>query len=105
MEFEGLTRLEDIVGRLLSQYTECKKQNEMLAAEVAEKNQELLRLNDKILVMDKDKDEVHHRVSSILTKLDEWEQVSSASETVSQESTPVESVTQDSQNKLFNMGV
>lgn len=105
MEFEGLTRLEDIVGRLLSQYTEYKQQNEMLAAEVAEKNQELLRLNDKISEMGKDKDEVHHRVSSILTKLDEWEQAGQGSDSVSQESTPGQSVSPDSQNKLFNMGV
>ncbi len=105
MEFEGLTRLEDIVGRLLSQHAELKKQNEMLAAEVDEKKQELGRLHDKILEMHGDKEEVHHRVSSILTKLEEWEQVKEGSESVHQETAPEVPVDQESQKHLFNMGV
>lgn len=105
MEFEGLTRLEDIVGRLLSQHAELKKQNEMLAAEVEEKKQELGRLHDKIVEMHGDKEEVHHRVSSILTKLEEWEQVKEGSAPAHQETAPGVAVDQESQKHLFNMGV
>ncbi len=105
MEFEGLTRLEDIVGRLLTQYAELKQQNEMLAAEVEEKKQELGRLHDKVLDMHGDKEEVHQRVSSILTKLEAWEQVKEGSGAVVNESAPETPIAQESQNQLFNMGV
>ncbi len=105
MEFEGLTRLEDIVGRLLAQYTELKKQNEMLVGEAAEKKQEIGRLHDKILEMHGDKEEVHHRVSSILTKLEEWEQIKDHAGASGQEPAPEGTAPQESQKHLFNMGV
>ncbi len=105
MEFEGLTRLEDIVGRLLSQYAALKTQNEMLVAEVDEKKQELGRLHDKILEMHGDKEEVHHRVSSILTKLEEWEIAKAGAGATAQEESPGSPTGQESQKKLFNMGV
>ncbi|MBU0681855.1 MAG: cell division protein ZapB [Proteobacteria bacterium] len=105
MEFEGLSRLEDIVGRLLSQYAELKVQNELLVAEVEEKKQELGRLHGKILEMHNDKDEIHHRVSSILTKLEEWELVKHEDGSAVEDSHPDAPVTQDAQKHLFNMGV
>lgn len=49
MEFEGLARLEDIISRLLSQHAELKKQNEMLAVEVDEKNWSLVGFMTKFL--------------------------------------------------------
>jgi hypothetical protein len=102
MEFAGLTRLEDIVGRLLTQYAELNKKNEMLSVEVAEKKQELGRLHDKILEMHGEKEDVHHRVSSILTKLDAWEQAKGDDDLApDQEAAPL---AEESQKKLFNMG-
>lgn len=105
MEFEGLSRLEDIVGRLLSQHAELKKQNEMLAVEVEEKKQELGRLHEKILEMHGDKEEVHHRVTSILTKLEEWELAKDDSAAGGQDAPQESSAAQDAQKQLFNMGV
>jgi uncharacterized coiled-coil DUF342 family protein len=105
MEFDGLTRLEDIVGRLLSQYAELKKQNDMLAAEVDEKKQELGRLHDQILEMHGEKEEVHHRVSSILTKLEEWEGGKDESGSFVEESATEPPADQEAQKHLFNMGV
>lgn len=105
MEFEGLARLEDIVGRLLTQHAELKKQNDMLAAEVEEKKLELGRLHEKILEMHGDKEEVHHRVSSILTKLEEWELVKEESGSDNQETPQDTPATQEAQKQLFNMGV
>lgn len=102
MEFAGLTRLEDIVGRLLTQYAELNKENEMLAVEVAEKKQELGRLHDKILEMHGEKEDIHHRVSSILTKLDAWEQTKGDHDSApDQEAAPL---AEEAQKKLFNMG-
>ena len=105
MEFDGLTRLEDIVGRLLSQYAELKEQNKMLAVEVEEKKQELDRLNEKIVEMSEDKEKVHVRVSSILTKLEEWESVKETSDVGTPEATPETQADPDAQKQLFNMGV
>lgn len=102
MEFEGLSRLEDIVGRLLTQYAELNKKNEMLTVEVAEKKQELGRLHDKILEMHGEKEDVHHRVSSILTKLTEWEQAKEDDDPAPDQE--VTSLAEESQKKLFNMG-
>ena len=105
MEFEGLERLEDMVGRLLSQHAELKKQNEMLAAEVEEKKHELGRLSDEIQEMKGDKEKIHQRVSSILNKLEAWEQPKEEAvnaEPEALQNNPVED--QKSPNQLFNMG-
>lgn len=105
MEFEGLLRLEDIVGRLLTKYGELKKQNEMLTAEIDEKKQELARLQQEVAEMHGDKEEIHHRVSSILTKLEEWELVKHEGDPAVDEATPETPAGQESQKHLFNMGV
>lgn len=105
MEFEGLSRLEDIVGRLLSQYAELKSENVMLAAEVEDKKQELGRLQEKVLEMNGHKEEVHHRVSSILTKLEEWEISKVDSEPLGEEEIQEVSAPQESQKQLFNTSV
>ncbi|MEN8258264.1 MAG: cell division protein ZapB [Thermodesulfobacteriota bacterium] len=105
MEFEGLERLEDIIGRLLSQHAELKKQNEMLAAEVEEKKQELGRINEEIREMRGDKEEVHQRVSFILNKLEEWEQTKDDAEPAGNDPSQDNPATdQESQKQLFNMG-
>ena len=105
MEFEGLSRLEDIVGRLLSQYAELKSENDLLAAEVEDKKQELGRLQDKVLEMNGHKEEVHHRVSSILTKLEDWEISKVDSGSIGEEETQDVPTPQESQKQLFNMSV
>jgi chromosome segregation ATPase len=105
MEFEGLLRLEDIVGRLLTKYGELKKQNEMLTAEIDEKKQELVSLQQEVSEMRGDKEEIHHRVSSILTKLEEWELVKHEGSPAVDEATPETPAAQESQKHLFNMGV
>ena len=109
MEREVLTRLEEIVGRLLSQYADLQKKNETLAAELESKQQELDHLQGKLQEMHGDKDEVHQRLSSILTKLEKWEQGAEAeAEAVDRDDevgSPAEAADTEAPKQLFNMGV
>lgn len=105
MEIEGLSRLEEIVSRLLSQYADLKKENEALSAELASKQQEFEQLQATVQEMHGDKDEVHQRLSSILAKLEQWEEAVDTADQ-SAESAPAAETSQesDSQKQLFNMG-
>lgn len=107
MEIEGLTRLEEIVGRLLSQYADLQKKNETLAAELESKQQELDHLQGKLQEMHGDKDEVHQRLSSILTKLEKWEEgaATEAADRGDEADNPAEETDAEAPKQLFNMGV
>lgn len=107
MEIEGLTRLEEIVGRLLSQYADLQKKNETLTAELESKQQELDHLQGKLQEMHGDKDEVHQRLSSILTKLEKWEQGADteAADPDDAPDSPAEAADAEVPKQLFNMGV
>lgn len=100
MEFEpDISKLENVVNRLLGEYELLKGKCEKLTINLAESKAEVEELKDEKMSLLQDKDTIHSQVSSILNKLTEWEDGLDHSDTGAK--TPSSS---DAGGQLFSMG-
>jgi regulator of replication initiation timing len=75
MEYEELSRLENIVEKLLSQFGSIKQEKEQLEAELERKELELAALREAAGQLKEEKNVIHGRVNSLISSLEKWERV------------------------------
>jgi hypothetical protein len=74
MDHEGLRRLEEIVEKLLLQYTGLKQEKEKLQYDLMQKNLEIRELREMTMSLQEEKNLIYERVSSLITSLEKWEE-------------------------------
>ena len=70
MALENFERLEAGLGRLLTAYEELSAQNRESLASREAKDLELAALRDKVVKLEKERDQVRERVDALLAKLE-----------------------------------
>jgi FtsZ-binding cell division protein ZapB len=73
MQYEELSRLEKIIEKLLSQFGTLKEEKEQLAAELEQKEREIVELRKAAAQLKEEKSVIHGRVSSLISSLEKWE--------------------------------
>lgn len=73
MEYEELSRLENIVESLLAQFGSLRQEKEELEAELERKKLELAELREAAAQLKEEKNVIHGRVNSLISSLEKWE--------------------------------
>lgn len=68
-----LGRLEKIIEQLLTSFSELKKEKARLESRLQGKEQEIASLKEQLAKLEQDKDQVHLRVSRLITAIENWE--------------------------------
>ena len=104
MEFEpDISKLENVVNRLLEEYDVVNKKCEQLTVDLAESSAQVEALKEENHSLLNDKNTVHSRVTSILEKLSHWEDGVAGDTIETDNATPDETV-KDTGGQLFSMG-
>ncbi len=75
MDFEpDVSKLEDVVTRLLDEYDVLKKKCEQLTLDLADSLVQVDELKEEKIALLNEKETVHGRVTTILDKLSDWEE-------------------------------
>ena len=69
------TNREMLVEKLISSHNQMKKEKDELLAQLQEKQQEILELNEKVKSLDKDRSDMHTQVTGLIDRIGEWEKV------------------------------
>ena len=88
MNHEELSRLENIVEKLLSQFGTLKEEKQQLEAELDRKEQEIGQLKETAAQLKEEKNVIHGRVSSLITSLEKWEKAQTEGEPPAEEEAP-----------------
>jgi predicted nuclease with TOPRIM domain len=73
MEYQELSRLENIVENLLSQFGSLRQEKEHLESELERKRLELAELREATAQLQEEKNVIHGRVNSLISSLEKWE--------------------------------
>ena len=77
---ENLERLEQFVEKLIENHNQLKKEKNELTAQLHEKQQEIIGLQETVKCLQEDKGEIHNQVTGLIDKIGEWEKVLEAEE-------------------------
>ena len=72
---ENLVRLEQFVERLIENHNQLKKESNELTAQLQEKQQEIIDLQETVKCLQEDKGVIHNQVTGLIDKIGEWEKV------------------------------
>lgn len=68
-----LRRLEGFVAKLLKSFEDLKAENARLQADLQNREETILSLQDQLNETDTARNEINNRVSSIIEQIEEWE--------------------------------
>lgn len=68
-----LGRLEKIIEQLLASFTELKKEKTQLEKKLESQEGEIVALREQLKILERDKEQVCHRVSTLITTIEKWE--------------------------------
>ena len=103
---EDLERLEQFVERLLASHDQLKSENNQIKALMQQKEQEIAELNEMNKGLQEDRNVMHDRVTGLIDRIDEWEEVLGTAENGQAEGSTsgrAKNVTKES-SPLFNVG-
>ena len=101
-----LGRLEQFVERLLASHDQLKSENNQIKALMQQKEQEIAELNEMNKGLQEDRNVMHDRVTGLIDRIDEWEEVLGTAENGQAEGSTsgrAKNVTKES-SPLFNVG-
>ena len=95
---EDMTRLEQLVDKLINRHNQLQTEKDEIVTRVREKEQEVLELQERIKDLQEDRSAMHNQVTGLIDRISECEKI------IEQESnesgTQVQGMTNDS--SLFN---
>ena len=101
-----LGRLEQFVERLLASHDQLKSENDEIKTLLLQKEQEIAELKEMNKGLQEDRSDMHDRVSGLIDRIDEWEEVLGTAETGQTDgstSGKSQKITKES-SPLFNVG-
>jgi predicted nuclease with TOPRIM domain len=74
MELEELSRLEKIVDKLVSQFSELQQENKRLEEHLRKVERETIELRETALRLKEEKNVAHQRIITLIQSLEKWEE-------------------------------
>ena len=72
---EDLERLEQFVERLIGNHNQLKKEKKELTAQLQEKQQEIIELQETVKGLREDRGVMHNQVTGLIDRIGEWEKI------------------------------
>lgn len=73
-ESSSILQLEAVVDKLIRDYQTLQQERDKLARDLAGRDEQIIALQEENAQLNSEKQDVHGRVSSLLGKLEEWEE-------------------------------
>ena len=72
---EDLARLEQFVEKLVGNHNQLKNEKKELTAQLQEKQEEIIELQETVKSLQEDRGVMHNQVTGLIDKIGEWEKV------------------------------
>jgi SMC interacting uncharacterized protein involved in chromosome segregation len=72
---ENLGRLEQFVEKLIDNHNQLKNEKSKLMAQLQEKQQEIVELQETVKSLQEDRSVMHNQVTGLIDRIGEWEKI------------------------------
>ncbi len=72
---ENLGRLEQFVEKLIDNYNQLKNEKSELMAQLQEKQQEIVELQETVKSLQEDRSVMHNQVTGLIDRIGEWDKI------------------------------
>ena len=71
----NLGRLEQFVEKLINNHNQLKNEKSVLTAQLQEKQQEIVELQETVKSLQEDRSVMHNQVTGLIDRIGEWEKI------------------------------